>query len=255
MATAAFQSHPVPAPPPGLGPSGLGARAPGAPSVRRLGRAIAAATQRRGHSAFYSRLVIWLRVVLPALAVALAGLVLLWPRLNPIDQRFRITPVQVGIDDLENLRMLSPRLLGLDDRNQPYTIIAEQATQASAVAETTELAKPNGDIAISDGSWIALSAATGFYNKSAQTLDLVGDVNLFQDGGYEIHTAKARIFLGPGNAEGDAPVVGQGPGAELQGQGFLVHNRGERITVTGQSRLLLLPAQPLPGAQPARQQR
>src|SRR2546426_1028122 len=74
----------------------------------RLTRFVAASMGRRRHNVFYSRFVALLKVVLPATAVALAALVLFWSQINPIDNRFRLKPVQVSIDDLENLRMVSP---------------------------------------------------------------------------------------------------------------------------------------------------
>ena len=64
-------------------------------------------------------------------------------------------------------------------------------------------------------------------------------MNLFHDGGYEIATSRARIDLAKNSAEGNEPVVGQGPDTELSGEGFRVHNRGERVIVTGQSRLVI----------------
>lgn len=199
-----------------------------------LGRAVP-----RRYSAFYSHLVSLLKMVLPSVAIGLVALVLLWPQLNPIDQRFRLKPVAVGIDDLENLRMMNPRYMGTDAQNQPYTITADRALQVSGDSNVTDLVNPKGDVTLKDGTWLALSADAGSYNKEEQVLDLTGNVNLYHDGGYEIATASARIDLAGNDAQGDDPVVGQGPDSELSGEGFRVYDRGERVVVTGQSRLLI----------------
>lgn len=196
----------------------------------------------RRFSPLYSNFVTLLKLVLPAAALALVALVLLWPQLNPLDQRFRLKPVSVGIEDLENLRMLNPRYLGTDKQNQPYTLIADQATQQSGDSNVTDLVKPKGDITLKKGTWLALSAEAGTYRKQDQLLDLEGNVNLFHDQGYELVTARARINLELGTAAGDDPVAGQGPDMELQGQGFRVYDRGDRVLVTGKSRLVLHPA-------------
>lgn len=193
----------------------------------------------RRHSVLHSHVVSLLKMLLPAVAVGLVALVLLWPQLNPLERSFRLKPVAVSIDDLENLRMLNPRYVGSDSQNQPYTLTADQATQLSGDSNITDLVKPKGDISLKDGSWIALTADAGTYRKQNEILDLEGNVDLFQDGGYEIVTERARIDLENGTAEGNDPVSGQGPDTELQGQGFRVYDRGNRILTTGQSRLVI----------------
>jgi lipopolysaccharide export system protein LptC len=196
----------------------------------------------RRYSALHSHVVNLLKVLLPAVALGLVAMVLLWPQLNPIDQRFRLRTVGVSVEDLENLRLLNPRYVGRDSQNQPFALTADQALQLSGDGNLTDLVKPKGDISLKDGTWLALSAETGVYRKQDQILDLEGNVNLFQDGGYEFVTPRARIQLDQGHASGDSPVVGQGPDTELEGQGFRVYNRGDRVVVTGQSRLVIRPA-------------
>jgi lipopolysaccharide export system protein LptC len=195
----------------------------------------------RRYSVFYSHLVTLLKLVLPSVAVCLVAMILLWPQLNPIDQRFRLKPVAVGIEDLENLRMINPRYVGSDAQDQPYTITADQALQGSGDSNVTDLVKPKGDITLTDGTWLSLTADAGTYRKKDQLLDLEGHVNLFHDGGYEMLTERAHIDLAKNNAEGNDPVTGQGPDTELSGEGFRVYNRGQQVLVTGQSRLLIRP--------------
>jgi len=212
----------------------------------RLSRFVAISMRRKRYNVFYSRFVTMLKIVLPATAVVLASLVLFWPQLNPLDGRFRIKAVQVSIDDLENLRMLSPRVVGVDSKNQPYTITAAVATQAAGGSDVTDLTAPKGDIALNDGSWIALTAKQGEYNKQTRILDLWDDVNVFHDAGYEIKTKRAEANLGVGSVSGDEPVEGQGPDSSLRGEGFRIYDKGAHIVVTGKSKLILYPRPPEP---------
>lgn len=233
---------------PAAGPTHLSGPRPAAGLPRRqrarFSRVVSASVRRRHHNVFYSRFVGLMKVVLPATAVALAALVLFWPQINPLDNRFRLKPVQVTIDDLENLRMVSPRFVGTDAKNQPFTITADQATQEGGSSDTTALASPKGDLALSNGSWIALTASAGLYHKQTRTLDLWDEVNVFHDAGYEIKTRRAHADLGQGSVYGDEPVEGQGPDSQLRGQGFRIYDKGARIAVTGKSRLVLYPTPP-----------
>jgi lipopolysaccharide export system protein LptC len=46
-----------------------------------------------------------------------------------------------------------------------------------------------------------------------------------------------------GDARGSKPVEGQGPFGNLKAEGFVIHNRGERIEFTGRSTIVLHPGQ------------
>ncbi|MBL8805775.1 MAG: LPS export ABC transporter periplasmic protein LptC [Rhodospirillales bacterium] len=239
MAADPLREEEVP-PPPRPVAAAVSARDDG--TARALRLAVLAPDGPRKHSALYSQIVGFLKFLLPAVALGIATLVLLWPQFNPLDQRFRLAPVQVSIEDLENLRMVQPRYVGVDERNQPYSIVANQATQAKGSSDSTDLTGPQGDLTTQQGTWLALTADRGLYHQPEKTLDLWGGVSLFHDGGYEIATERARIDLGRGSAEGDVPIRGQGPNSVLTGQGFRILDRGARIEVRGQSRVVLFPA-------------
>ncbi|MBL8699658.1 MAG: LPS export ABC transporter periplasmic protein LptC [Alphaproteobacteria bacterium] len=212
-------------------------------TLRRTGERLAGFAPRlaRRHNAAYSRLVLLLKLVLPATAVGLMLLVVLWPRLDGQKERIRTGKVVVTAEDLENMKMVKPRYVGVDAQNQPFMVTAKLAQQGAGSARITELSEPKGDITLKDGGWIALEAQHGAYDKQSETLELNGAVTLFHDRGYELHTEKALVHFGPGLAEGNEPVRGQGPDVDLAGQGFRLENKGARVLLTGQSRVVLYP--------------
>ena len=181
-------------------------------------------------------------MVLPAAALSLLVLFFVWPYAVPSDRTFRVRPIRVTADDLENLNVVGARFVGLDGNDQPFTLTADQAVQENAAGNVLELNRPQGDITLRDGSWLAVTATHGSFERSANMLTLTGDVSLFQDGGYEVHTEVAEIDIGRGNAQGNRPVQGQGPGMQIEGQGFQLFDRGKRVLVTGPSRLVILPS-------------
>ena len=238
------------APAPGAGVDEAPAPQPKAPQRRggRLRSVVPRIAAR--HSALRSQVVVSLKILLPAVAVALVMLVLMWSRLSPEDQRFAIPRVVVKPEDLENLKMEAPRYVGIDAQSQPFTVTARLATQGASGSPLTHLEEPKGDILLSAGSWIAVEARQGVYDKTAETLELSGDVSLFHDRGYQLRTERARVLFAPGEAQGDAPVHGQGPDTELRGEGFRLEAKGARILLLGESRIVLYPqeaGQPRPG--------
>ena len=105
--------------------------------------------------------------------------------------------------------------------------------------EVVDLSLPKGDITLNDGTWLALTARTGKYDRQGNMLDLKGAVSLFHDQGFELQTETAAVDLEAGRAEGRDPVKGQGPFGQLLADGFRVEDRGDTIVFTGRSRMIL----------------
>jgi lipopolysaccharide export system protein LptC len=141
----------------------------------------------------------------------------------------------------ENLTMLNARFEGRDEKDQPFSVTADIATQSESDKDLVTLELPKADITLQDGAWLALTARSGEYRKDAQVLDLVGSVNLYHDKGFELRTEAARIHLDLGMAESAHPVQGQGNLGTIQAEGFKVLDRGARIIFLGRSRLVIEP--------------
>ena len=187
----------------------------------------------------YSFFVAMMKVLLPALATALILLVVVWPKLSPEDDRFRISVSSISLEQADNLTMLNPRFDGIDERNQPYSVTADLAIQDKGNDNLVDLELPKADVTLEDGTWLALMAKAGRYHREAETVDLIGDVIVFHDEGFEVKTQFAHIDLNNGTAEGDQPVEAHGPIGMLNSEGFRVENEGERIFFTGKAHMVM----------------
>jgi len=200
---------------------------------------IPVATRRAKVNPWHGYMVGVLKLLLPATAIALVLLVAIWPIISKQNERFRIDLEASGGGDVENITMENPRYTGIDSSNQPFAVTATAMNQESTDAADVELEAPKADILLSDGTWAAITALTGSYNRETKLLTLETDVNLFHDGGYEFRTSSATLDLVGGNAHGAEPVEGQGPFGHLSGQGFQIYDRGSRIVLTGQSKVTI----------------
>ena len=210
----------------------------GTPSAR--GVSPAAAPRLSGRNS-YSIFVGFMKVLLPALAVALILLVVIWPQLGQDDSQFRIRVSDISLEQADSLSMLNARFEGVDDRGQPFMLTADEATQTAGDDNLVHLELPKGDMTLEDGTWLAMTAREGRYSRDTQVLELNGEVTLFHDQGFELRTETARIDLEAGTAGGSEPVEGQGPFGNLVSEGFRVLDRGERIVFTGRSRAVFHP--------------
>jgi len=208
-----------------IGPSGPVRRAPPAPRALRPR---------------YSRFVGLMKVMLPAVAASLLGLLVVWPSLSPA-HRERLAAGQPRVDAarFDTLSIRNPRYYGTDDKNLPFTVTADVATQLDPQNLVVTLERPVADLNRGDGTGIIVDGDTGFYRQKNDTLDMIGHVDFFRDDGYELHTESARIDIAHGGATGDQAVQGQGPAGTVEGQGFTMTDRGHTILVTGRSKAVL----------------
>jgi lipopolysaccharide export system protein LptC len=188
-----------------------------------------------------SNLVRTLRLVLPVVAALLIGAVAAWPLLQSRIGRIPIGFSTVTQDEINRQRMINPRYVGVDDRNQPFTITADAATRTDAKSNLIELDRPKADMTLKDGHWVALTATSGTFSQDAQLIQLVDNVSLFHDTGYEFHTRMAYVDVKAGTAYGQDQIEGQGPLGTLKAQGFRIFDKGERLVFTGRAHMVLQP--------------
>jgi lipopolysaccharide export system protein LptC len=189
----------------------------------------------------YSLFVNSMKVFLPALAAALIILVVAWPQLVPDENSFQIEIIKNAAEQAKNLAMINAKYDGVDEEGRPFTVTADMATQLSDQRTQIELQLPKADMTLNDGTWLALNAKVGNYDRDAELLDLRGDVSLFHDRGFEMTTESAQVNLAEGTAQGDQTVEGHGPVGILRAEGFRVLDRGSRIIFTGQSQMIFFP--------------
>lgn len=188
------------------------------------------------HDNIHSRLVAWLKVILPLAALALLSTLFLVSRgIAPEDA---LPYSEVDVEELaREPRLTAPRYAGVTQDGAALSVTAEVARPdmgggASATALTARLETPDGvttDIAASDGQ---LDTAAGL-------LTLTGDVRIAASSGYAITTGELTAALdrtlltAPGTVAATAPMGRIDAGAmQLTSQGddyVLVFNGGVKL--------------------------
>ena len=180
-----------------------------------------------------ARLVAKLRVWLPLTAAGVIGLLFLWPVLLPT---FKMSDVVKNVPDLviDNLHYT-----GLDNKNEPYSLLAAQATRPSGLHGIYDLTKPEGEITLQSGAWLDGKSDYGRYDEIGHKLWLGGNVQLFHDKGYQVTTDEAQVNLNNDDAWGDKPVLLQGSFGTIRGTGFLFLDGGHTVVINGPATAVL----------------
>ena len=176
--------------------------------------------------------------VLPIAGVGLLVGIAIWPELDRMEDRARVSFRRVMQTAPDAVRVVEPRYQGLDEQNRPFTVTAAVAAQAES-PDIVDLERPRADIVMTDGSWVLLESTAGRFDKARNRLDLTGEVTLWQDGGNMLVTDAAEILFSDGSASGDRPVAAQGPFGTLVSEGFRLAERGQVVVFTGRARAVL----------------
>lgn len=199
-----------------------------------------APSPRRRLASSYSRFVRLARLILPALGLAVVVSVVVWSTVRKnIDGQFALT-FSSALDLVTGRQqMLNARYYGTNEQNEPYVVTFDKAEETSPGSGYIKLDKPKADLSRKDGSWVSLQAGSGVWSQTGGGLDLSETVDIYQDGGYELHTPTAQVDTKKGTAVGHDPVNGQGPLGIITGQGFKMDQTTGRVLVTGRSRMII----------------
>lgn len=168
----------------------------------------------------HTRVVGWLKVALPLLALAvLSTLFLLSDRIDPEDA---LPYAEVDVEDrAREPRMTAPTYAGTTSDGAALTLSAEEARPQTGDAP----AKAQGlrlDLATPDGAQTELRAATAVMDEAQRELVLSGGVTVTTSSGYRLETAEVAAKLDRSGLESRAPVTATGPAGDLQAGGMVL---------------------------------
>jgi lipopolysaccharide export system protein LptC len=135
--------------------------------------------------------------------------------------------------------ILNPKLMSMDKKNQPFTVIAEKATQSNK-DKTVLLEKVSGEIVMTNSRWVYVSSDNGKL-ENEKLLDLFGTVHLYTNDGYEVNTAEAHVDINSGTVHGDKEVEVTGFRGKIRGNGFDITEQGNLIKFAGPVNVTLYP--------------
>lgn len=185
----------------------------------------------------YTSVVKSLRFILPVIALVMTVIVLTWDegrRMEP-PKKEELLPASENIQN----ELLKPVFNSVDDKNQPYSVTADRATQSREDPDLVELAKPVANLAMNSGEKIDANAISGLYQQKAQKLNLEGDVHLIHSNGYTLTTQELRVDLATHKAYSGKDVRVEGPGGTIDATGLEGDSTTGALIFTGPAKVIL----------------
>jgi lipopolysaccharide export system protein LptC len=198
---------------------------------------------RRHESRKINRNGLWvtgLRIVLPALAVGCVIVAVAWPFLVVKEHESSeklMGKVLRANPKLEN-KVVQPRFYSLDDQNKPVFVEAQSAIQQDLAR--TNLETPSGKVQLNEETELAFQAKDGIYWQKENRLELIGDVHLITNTGYDVITQSAHFDLAQNSGYGNEHVHGNGPdGQVIDAEGFKIYKNDGTLHLTGHTKIVL----------------
>lgn len=159
---------------------------------------------------FYSRMVAWLKVLLPLAALALLSTLFLFSR--NIDPTTTIPFTTIDLKErAREERVTAPEFAGTTDEGHEITFHAASARPdpdrgSRAFAETLD-----ARIQLTSGTVITFTANGGIVDEQADRAELDGDVVVQSSTGYTVHTDRLISGMRSVHAASPGPIEGEGP--------------------------------------------
>lgn len=186
----------------------------------------------------HSRLVRRAKLLLPAVAALLIGLLLLFPSLKP-DKEFNLDITLPKKGELEKLHIENTTFYITDQENQVNNFTADNIDETSPGSKLIKLNKPQGIIPVSDTTWIDVSAPTGFYNQTDNTLQLTENVEMVYSDGMTIDVPDMLYEFRKSFGHSDKNVTGRGHLGDVDSQGFEFYKDKALLIFTGKTHIII----------------
>ena len=163
----------------------------------------------------YSRLVAWLKIILPLLALAILSTLFLVSR--TIDPSQTIPYADVDVAELARTQRIgAPSYSGMTEDGSAVSFTAESARPEGGFDGQVTALKPVARIEMKNGRVVELTSDEGYVDQKTQVAGLSGNVRLQTSDGYEVTTEQALTRLDATSVETTGPVVGTSPMGDVR---------------------------------------
>ncbi|MEM9012001.1 MAG: hypothetical protein AAGE18_12290 [Pseudomonadota bacterium] len=199
----------------------------------------------------YTRLVRWLRIVLPLVALGLLSTLFLFERDDEITGGLVFSNADIAALGA-GMRLTAPRFSGATEAGEPVLITADWALPDGPNPREITLANVLAEVQMADGRTATLRSNRALLMTREQTLTLFDNIRLTTSDGYRVVTDRATALIAERVLTVSSPLVAQGPLGEISAQRLRFERaiegaegeagRGDMIWFEGRVRVLYTPA-------------
>lgn len=193
----------------------------------------------------YSRVVGWLKILLPLVALALLATLFLFARAPAPEGEI---PLAVIEDIARDPRIGAPAFSGVTDSGAAVTL---GARAVRALADAPGVLVVDGlriEVTTPSGEEVVVTAQEGRVDSGTRRAALAGLARIETSSGYRLEATGLEVDLGAGSLRTLGPLAAQAPFGAFEAGGLEVTEGGAHLVFNGGVRLLYRP--PAEGARP-----
>ncbi len=158
----------------------------------------------------YSRLIAWLRIILPLAALAILSTLFFVS--SPVDPTLSIPIADDEIQELANQpRIGKPALSGVSENGTAFSLAADVGQPLPDGQTGLTIQGISASLETPDGQTVEIFAALGTVNTTEQSADLTGGVTLATSLGYLVETDAILADFKGSTIKTTGQVMGTGP--------------------------------------------
>lgn len=162
----------------------------------------------------YSRLVTWVKVMLPLIALGLLSTLFLLS--STPDPEAALPYAEVDIEQItREQRITSPRFAGIIEEDREIVLLAETVVVDTGQFDRIRVQAIDGRVDLARSEVLTLRAASGDIDMAAQSAALSDGVDVQTSQGYRMESDTAILALDEVRMQVPVPVRITGPGVEL----------------------------------------
>jgi lipopolysaccharide export system protein LptC len=187
----------------------------------------------------YDAVVAVLRWLLPALALVLLAVIIIWPLSSAQEFSFLLAKDKVALSP-DRLRIDNAIYRGETSDGKAFEIRAADAVQHSSSVPVVQLTRLSAYLADPSGP-ASVTAPTGRYEMDNDLLIVDGPVRVDSAAGYTLDAGKVIVSLVKRTVATDMPVTGTLPIGKFSGDSLHADISGRVVTIDGHVRLHIQP--------------
>ena len=188
----------------------------------------------------------WLKVALPALAIAGAGV--FWGAVHFIPTDLAAIAKGAGIDvSADSVVMNKPHISGFEGTRRAYEVHADNAVQNLSDPKIVTFNGIDATVGLDDAGTAKLNAAVGVYDGNRNTLLLKNGIAIATDTGYSASVDQAALDLGKGSMVTTVPIEIHSSDGAIRANAVTVSDRGKHVIFSGGVSVSFLPKGELAG--------
>lgn len=193
----------------------------------------------------YTRLVSWLKIILPLAALGLLSTVFMLSRTQEVRQDLPFADIRVGENGLSE-RVLRPTFAGASEEGDLIAFVAETARPVGEGLGSIEAADIRARIDLVEGGTITFRSDSAMMAEPSGLAELKGGVVIVSSSGYRVETEVLMAGMDRVYAETPGEVHGEGPAGRFVAGRMVLQSRGAggdvRLRFTDGVKLVYLPA-------------